>query len=112
MSESVQRPRTPVMEIASDEDLRKGIGSMLTTQGYAFNDLPPSPHGDVAFEAWRSEASEQIRLVITMTAGTADEGTIARGLAYLGWYRKDHGLPDARAWIIAKDFTIGAMYAA
>jgi hypothetical protein len=50
--------------------------------------------------------------VITMTAGTADEGTIARGLAYLGWYRKDRGISDARAWIIAKDFTTGAWYAA
>jgi hypothetical protein len=112
MNEPAQRPRPPVMEIASDEDLRKGLGSMLTTQGYAFNDLRPSPHGDVAFEAWKIEDPGPTRLVITMTAGTADEGTIAHGLACLGWYRKNLGISDVRAWIIAKDFTDGAIYAA
>jgi hypothetical protein len=112
MSEPAQRPRTPVMEIASDEDLRKGLGSMLTTDGYAFNELRPSPGGDVAFEAWKLEAPEQTRLVITMTAGTADEGTIAHGLASLGWYRKNRGISEVRAWVIAKDFTPGAIYAA
>jgi hypothetical protein len=66
----------------------------------------------IDFEAWEPEDPEHTRLVITITAGTADEGTIARGLACLGWYREHRRTSDVYAWIIAKDFTNEARYAA
>jgi hypothetical protein len=81
MSESAQSPRTPMVESASDDDLRKGLAPTLTKQGYVFNEKVRAPGGGIAFEAWKPEDPEHTRLVITMTAGTADEGTIARGLA-------------------------------
>jgi hypothetical protein len=66
----------------------------------------------IDFEAWKAEEPEHTRLIITITAGTADEATVGRGLAILGWYREHHRISDAHAWIIAKDFTAGARCAA
>lgn len=112
MSEPAQSPRMPIVEIASDDDLPKGLAYTLGTLGYSFNTEYPPQRKLIDFEAWKPEDPEKTRLVITITAGTADEGTIARGLAGLGWYREHRRTSDVHAWIIATDFTAGARYAA
>jgi hypothetical protein len=112
MDEPAQSPRVPVVEIATDDDLRRGLAQMLRRQNYGFNQEYRFPGGFIGFEAWKPEDPENTRVIITVTAGTADEGTIATALACLGWYRQQGSKPHARAWVIAKEFTAGAWYAA
>ena len=112
MSEQDQRPRFPMVEVAIDEDLRKGLQYTLDKQGYGFNTGFPSPNGDFDFEAWKLDAPENTLVIITVAAGTADTETIAKALARLGSYRQQRKKPNTRAWVIAKSFTLGARYVA
>lgn len=112
MTEQNQRPRFPMVEIATDDDLRKGLQYTLDKQGYGFNTGFPSPNGDFDFEAWRLDDPENTFVIITIAAGTADEQTIVKALTRLGRYREQRKKPSIRAWVIAKSFTAAAVYAA
>jgi hypothetical protein len=110
MSEPAQSPRLPVVEIATDADLWQGLKDMLRKEGYNVTERASS---DTLFdfEVYKPEDPEHTRVIIMVAAAGADEGTIGRALAGLGWYRQQHH-PDARAWVIAKEFTAEAWFAA
>ena len=100
MDEPAQSPRVPVVEIATDNDLRRGLAQILRRQNYGFNQEYRFPGGFIGFEAWKPEDPENTRVIITVTAGTADEGTIATALACLGWYRVELSIDDAIGYTV------------
>jgi hypothetical protein len=110
MSEPAQSARRLALEIATDDDLRRGVKEMLGKEGYAVIERPGS-EAPFDFEVYNSEDPEHTRVILIVTAMSADEGTIGRALAGLGWYRQQHQ-PGGRAWVIAKEYTAGAWYAA
>jgi hypothetical protein len=112
MSEQGQKPRFSMIEIASSDDLRRGLEYTLRNQGYGFNTKFPPSDGPIDFEAWKSDDPENTRVIIIISAGTADKETIAEALTHLGWYREQQKKPNTRAWVIAKSFTQAARYAA
>jgi hypothetical protein len=96
-------------QLARDEDLRETVGRMLAQEGYEFNDYPSVGEYNIDFVAWKPDTPDHV--IITLAAGTADLTMVGRILALLGRYR-DMQNPNARAWIIARDFTSGAWDAA
>jgi hypothetical protein len=111
MSTPPPRRQEPVIEIASRQDLRKGVRDMLGKQGYHVTEVRnPDSNYDLVIE--QPEDPESTRAVVMLTAETADEGTIGLALACLGLYREQHRTPRAHAWVIAKEFSAGAWYAA
>jgi hypothetical protein len=111
MSEPAQHRRGPIIEIANRPDLRGAVKNMLSKQGYRVTEVR-DPGDSVDLEIDKPEDPENTRVVVTVTASTADEGTVGLALACLGEYRERHSTPHARAWVIAKDFSAGAWYAA
>src|SRR5882724_5660411 len=96
-------------ELASDEGLREAVRHMLMRDGYEFNEHAAVRDYRIDFVAWKPDGTDHV--VITLTAGTADLAMVGRNLALLGRYREEQS-PNARAWVIAKDFTSGAWDAA
>ncbi len=96
-------------ELTDDEGLRMAVRDMLTREGYEVNPSPRLGDYHIDFIAWKPPAPDHV--VITLTAGQADVTAVGRILALLGRYR-DEQHPNARAWLIAKEFTSGAWDAA
>jgi hypothetical protein len=104
MSEYHYRP-----ELADDEGLRAAVSDMLRREGYEVNPYPKLGNYHIDFVAWKADAPDHV--VITLMAGQADLTAVGRILALLGRYREEQS-PNARAWLIAKEFTSGAWDAA
>jgi hypothetical protein len=104
MNEYAYRP-----QLASDTDLRDTVRRMLTVEGYEVNEHASLGDYRIDFVAWKPDAPEHI--IITVAADAADLTMVGRILALLGRYREEQS-PNARAWIIARDFTSGAWDAA
>jgi hypothetical protein len=96
-------------QLASDQGLQEAVRHMLTAEGYEFNQHASLGDYHIDFVAWKPDAPDHI--IITLTAEEADLTMIGRILALLGRYREEQN-PNARAWVIAKDFTSGAWDAA
>jgi len=96
-------------QLASDTDLRDAVRRMLTREGYEFSEYAAVGEYRVDFVACKPEAPDH--LLISLAAGAADLAMVGRILALLGRYREEQN-SNARAWIIAKDFTAGAWDAA
>jgi hypothetical protein len=96
-------------QLASNTDLKETVKRMLTAEGYEFDEYPSLGDYRIDFVIWKLNAPEHI--IITIAVEAADLTMVGRILALLGRYREEKN-PNARAWIIARDFTSGAWDAA